>query len=275
MTTHTPKMSYFSDIDLATLHRLRLNERINYKLSWFNRRQRHCSPAKSSKSISQRNNAASTTTTSTTAQKIKSHAKNTHKLNTYAKETCQSINGLAEMSASNISGNDFAKITATPTTNRQRNNGHTNNNNNDCSKKKTLRSFNTSIDRWNHVNESPAMTNEINDRKHHNYNEPAMPNGMHEINRSDAKCTKNQTPNSKSNESTDRFACDNSSNRQNSDSKSNDAVANRKTCTHDVTLNKKNVTTSTVDKPLMVEQITHIDEENLELPHRKRSGTWP
>lgn len=42
---NTPKMSYFSDIDLATLHRSRLNERIQYKLSWFNRRQKYCIPA--------------------------------------------------------------------------------------------------------------------------------------------------------------------------------------------------------------------------------------
>lgn len=38
------KMSYFSDIDLATLHRSRLNERIQYKLSWFNRRQKYYIP---------------------------------------------------------------------------------------------------------------------------------------------------------------------------------------------------------------------------------------
>lgn len=41
---NTPKMSYFSDIDLATLHRTRLNERIQYKLSWFNRRQKYYIP---------------------------------------------------------------------------------------------------------------------------------------------------------------------------------------------------------------------------------------
>lgn len=34
------KVSYFSDIDLATLHRSRLNERIQYKLSWLNGRQK-------------------------------------------------------------------------------------------------------------------------------------------------------------------------------------------------------------------------------------------
>lgn len=31
-------MACLSDIDLATLHRLRLNERVHYKLSWWNRR---------------------------------------------------------------------------------------------------------------------------------------------------------------------------------------------------------------------------------------------
>lgn len=41
---NTQKMSYFSDIDLATLHRSRLNERIQYKLSWFNRRQKYYIP---------------------------------------------------------------------------------------------------------------------------------------------------------------------------------------------------------------------------------------
>lgn len=41
---NTQKMSYFSDIDLATLHRTRLNERIQYKLSWFNRRQKYYIP---------------------------------------------------------------------------------------------------------------------------------------------------------------------------------------------------------------------------------------
>lgn len=41
---NTKTMSYFSDIDLATLHQSRLNERIQYKLSWFNRRQKYYIP---------------------------------------------------------------------------------------------------------------------------------------------------------------------------------------------------------------------------------------
>lgn len=40
-----PKMAYFSDVDLATLDRSRLNERIQYKLSLFNRQQqKHLTP---------------------------------------------------------------------------------------------------------------------------------------------------------------------------------------------------------------------------------------
>lgn len=49
-------MSYFSDIDLATLHRSRLNERIQYKLSWFNRRQKYYIPATVNQSSYNRNN---------------------------------------------------------------------------------------------------------------------------------------------------------------------------------------------------------------------------
>lgn len=48
---NTQKMSYFSDIDLATLHRTRLNERIQYKLSWFNRRQKYYIPPTANQNV--------------------------------------------------------------------------------------------------------------------------------------------------------------------------------------------------------------------------------
>lgn len=50
------KMSYFSDIDLATLHRSRLNERIQYKLSWFNRRQKYNIPVAANREKHSRSN---------------------------------------------------------------------------------------------------------------------------------------------------------------------------------------------------------------------------
>lgn len=272
----TQKMSYFSDIDLATLHRSRLNERIQYKLSWFNRRQKYCIPA-ASKSVCKRDNTNATTPT----KKIKTYANNIDKFNTNAKNTCQSINGLNGMKASNMSNNDLAKLT-TAVENRQQKNGYTNNNR---SKKNNL----TSDRLKDHLSDdSTTLANEIVYQK---YNEPAILN----VNRSlvnQSKISKNcegiQTL-TNSNQSTDRFTLNNSnvdSSKRHSPvdchtvkCSSDSAAINRIAQMHDVMSSKRNATPLAggkgVDIPVIVEQIAAIEEQDLELPHRKRSGTWP
>lgn len=281
----TQKMSYFSDIDLATLHRSRLNERIQYKLSWFNRRQKYCIPA-ASKSVRKRDNASTTPTPIPTAtQKIKTHANNIHKCNTNAKNTCQSINGLNGMKASNMSSNDLAKIT-TSVANRPRKNGYTNNGR--CKKKTLFSSINASADRSNYSSDdSTTIANEIVYLKH---NEPEILNRIHGMAQSlvnNSTITKNceeiQTQTS-SNQSIDPNV--DLSKRQNSVdchtakcSSDESAVINRSKQMQNVMSNKRNgiplVGATGSDKPVCVEQIAAIEEEDLELPHRKRSGTWP
>lgn len=278
----TQKMSYFSDIDLATLHRTRLNERIQYKLSWFNRRQKYCIPA-ANKSVRKRDNSTPTQT-----QNVESYASNDHKFNANAKHTLQSINGLNGMKGSNMSGNDLAKITTTATTNRQRKNGY---NNSSRNKKKTLTSVNNknnSSDHLNHLDDTKTKANEFGHLKR---NEPAILNRTHGMNQlldnnstytkqSARNCDKIETLTS-SNQSIERFITNNSN--VDSSKRQNSAMANRTTQLNDVMSNKRNVIRSgggggasaNIDTPTIVEQIAAIEEEDLELPHRKRSGTWP
>lgn len=260
----TQKMSYFSDIDLATLHRSRLNERIQYKLSWFNRRQKYCVPA-----ATKRNHAPPTTET----QKIKPYANNTHKFNTSTKNVCQPINGVNEMKAPSLNGSDHAKC-ATTAKNRQRKSGYTSDTG---SKKKTSAALNNSSERLNHLDASTTLANEIVYVKH---NEPAIPNGTHKTNRLLVKNNKNNDNNNNDKRSTctDQFTLKdsnvNTSTRQNSV-----GSINRTAPTRDVGSNKRNGIPSAaganIVPPAIVEQIAAIEEEDLELPHRKRSGTWP
>lgn len=262
----TQKMSYFSDIDLATLHRSRLNERIQYKLSWFNRRQKYCIPA-ASKSVCKRDNA---TTAATESQKIKSYANNNHTFNT---------------KASSMSGSDLAKDSPTAT-NRQRKNGHTNNS---CGRRKIAQSpLNDSADRLSHSDESTTIANEIVYLKH---NEPTILNRTHAMNqfgvnnnsrfakRCARTCDEIETRPS-SNQSTDRVTLNDPSVDPSKQASSvGSAAVNRTTQIHDVMSNKRSATpmagANNVNQPVTVDQIAAIEEEDLELPHRKRSGTWP
>lgn len=276
----TQKMSYFSDIDLATLHRSRLNERIQYKLSWFNRRQKYCIPAVSSKSICQRNKTAT--------QKIKTNANNNHKYNTNAKNTCQSINSIEEMKASQVNSSDLAKITTTPT-NRQRKTRHINNNND---KEETSTSINSLLNHWKDSDDSTLEANEIIYLRH---NEPEILNRMHEVKQSvgtNLTTDKNGVHRSEkletltnSTQSFNRLASSDPSKRHSSSDcrtakyPSNDALVNRSIILHDRAIsNKYNVISlggAAVEGSSSVDQISAIEEEDLELPHRKRSGTWP
>lgn len=273
-------MSYFSDIDLATLHRSRLNERIQYKLSWFNRRQKHSMPV-ASKSVCQHDNP---TTAPTTVQKISAYAKKHHKFNANAKATCQSINGLAGMKASDIRSNDQTKITATPI-NRQRKNGYTNNNTATSTKvNNPTTSFNDLMNRWNRTMESTApakMANELIDRKHHFKSAiPSRPSSG--VNQSQItkwnKCEQNQTSaNSIETMTADRCTSADpigmgSSNRPNGGSCRTGEFTSSRDAANGVMLNKKNVIPLT---DATAQRNAAIDEHDLEIPHRKRSGTWP
>lgn len=281
----TQKMSYFSDIDLATLHRSRLNERIQYKLSWFNRRQKYCIPAVT-KSVCKRNNAPPTTET----QKLRSYANNTHKFNANTKNVRQSINGVNEMEAPALNSSDEAKIAATAK-NRQRKNGYTSDSR---SKKKTSTSLNDSSERLNHLDASTTLANEI---VYANHNEPAILSGTHVTNgllvktnnnkNNKSTCTKTSARKcdeieirTSLNQTTDQLTRQNSHGCQRTKCSSADSAAiNRTTQTHDVSSNKRNAIRSAaganIIAPVIVEQIAAIEEEDLDIPHRKRSGTWP
>lgn len=131
-----PKMSYFSDIDLATLHRSRLNERIQYKLSWFNRRQKYYIPT-ARNNANHRDNATTASSPPSPSPPPSLHSSppspspspsQSHTIKTYAnhkfsvnrhKKTplCQPINGLnGEMTASHsIHDSSNTKITTNQT----------------------------------------------------------------------------------------------------------------------------------------------------------------
>lgn len=270
-------MSYFSDIDLASLHRSRLNERIQYKLSWFNRRQKYCIPV-ASKSVCKSDNAT------TEVQNIKPFANNNHKFNTNAKSTCQPINRVNEMKVSDMSSDCLAK-NKTTVMNRQRKNGYTKNT---CNKKKTLTSLNKSSNQLNHLDDSTTIANEIVYLRH---NQSKIPSRTHEMNRllvnNDSTFSKNCAHKrdkietvSILNQSNERFTSSDPNVNPSKREHSVDSIAVNQTAQiNDVMSNKRNMIPlagANVDELVIVEQAkASIVEEDLELPHRKRSGTWP
>lgn len=253
-------MSYFSDIDLATLHQSRLNERIQYKLSWFNRRQKYYIPAP----VNQRNN-----------QKTSIKNQPSYKFSMDSKKPCKSINGTSLISEKK------------PLNNLNNNNNNNENNfaankqkKNACVIKKTsstnINSFNQKSNHCDNSTDVCVNIDEINTQKN-----------LKQNNHSSTSLVKNQLNNVKKLESMANKHVQSStislasieSNSVENDFKHNAAHAK---CLSGDAINKNAKTTlndQMVNTTFSCNNSSTTDQqaiENLDLiPHRKRSGTWP
>lgn len=243
MNTH--KMSYFSDIDLATLHRSRLNERIQYKLSWFNRRQKYYIPPTG-------NQASHRDTTM--------HPNKTYTNHKFA-------NSLSEQSASNVV-HETRSNDQIQTKNRPRKNL--------CSAKKQT-SFNGSIRNVNHCDNATGEETKGHSNKITILNRTSKINGSSEqLTLTNHRMNENEKNQSLASTNTYVSSVSVALASGDADAQQSNAkhCAGPENCLSADLINKK-----TQDIPFRCNEATPVEraaiEEDLELPHRKRSGTWP
>lgn len=257
------KMSYFSDIDLATLHRTRLNERIQYKLSWFNGRNKYYIPPTGNQKY-HRDNATNPIKTN-----------NDHRLSTYEKKTGQSIaNGLSKPKSSHLVRNNNNSNNQMQTTNVLRKNANQmkiqmpngnpirNHCDNAIEGKMNDHSDNITIltktSRINGNCENQTVTN----NKMKKMDEKQPPTSNTNVFSSSFPLSLDDRNSSKScanqNSRREKYLLADTINR-----KSHDSISNH---TSDISF-PCNSDAATIENAAI--------EDDLKLPHRKRSGTWP
>lgn len=286
-SVNASKMSYFSDIDLATLHRSRLNERIQYKLSWFNRRQKYYIPPTGNQTC-HRENATPTPIKSDSNSKSNANHK---KANEYAKNPNIAYNN------NNCINQKSAVSTAT---NRQRKNAcNVQQQSQQMPIEQSIRDLNqndnsTEDEKYGHRDKITILKRtHLNSKSHENMAQIAVTNNCMRN-----KVEKNTTlinHTNKNNNSgtttttttTDSATCVLSSciSLASGDADSQKSNVDHRTvhgkCLSADTINRNtnNMSnhTGNISYPCSETAIAQqaAIEEDLKLPHRKRSGTWP
>lgn len=249
-TMNTQKMSYFSDIDLATLHRTRLNERIQYKLSWFNRRQKYYIPPTTKQTYKHRDNQKSIKTYAN--QQFGADHKKSCKTNAVHSNKHNAANGQKNGTLKNPTDwtQTTAKTTTTDTNGPIRNSTHCDNSTKDVHYDEITKFKNNASIDGNKTN-SNTIKNHVNDvnRPLADINVPSVPSvALASLNPDSMKTNpvKHNTMDIK---------C-----------LPGDAINKNARVTTNQTNNIENTCISTSKQNV---------EEDLKVPHRKRSGTWP
>lgn len=261
-------MSYFSDIDLATLHQSRLNERIQYKLSWLNGRQKYSLPI--------------TTTTNTLKQK---NATYNHANNKTVAATAS--NGERKKSTNGVNNSSTSTNGQQPSLNKtklMRKNATaiapSSCDTNNCVKQqdKSIKQLN-SISNSTIANDRNCVKNKLDGIKQSLVVSPSAINVTNNNCNNSKKIDANHSQTNQLNgsdfvdaNSHDRLAQNLSSNQSNGDDNycCNDAAnANGVSST-------ASLSSSTSSSPPSAIPDHLIDEiEHFSIGHRKRSGTWP
>lgn len=252
----TPKMSYFSDIDLATLHRTRLNERIQYKLSWFNRRQKYYIPAGNQ-------------TCHVKPIKIDSNAKSranynknisTNGFNENTNTIYKNNNNIDNQKA--VSSNRERTINASINHSKQNTNHYDNGNENEI---------------YNHCDMILKRTQQNNCRnKNASSKHASTNNGVNKI-EANPSLTNNMIMN---NNTCVTSSCVSLPSIDLNSKKSNVVSNEDKICksADQINQNACNKSNHTTEIPIPCDEGNTQPgaiEDDLKLPHRKRSGTWP
>lgn len=242
-----PKMSYFSDIDLATLHRTRLNERIQYKLSWFNRRQKYYIPSAANKSWYNRDK-----------QSIKNSAN--HKVRGGNQK--KSTNGVEIISEKN-SLNNAQKLAA----NRpQKGAGISEIAPTSSSASRLAHNLNQCDNLAADVSAIDEITAHQNETKNNNHNPSITDNVVNKSRHSTLPDTRVSSPHSLASDADSVMKTNAKQSTVHAKCLSGDAI---KRNAHTMT------DTSTVHPPCDNQSGRAIEEDLESIPHRKRSGTWP
>lgn len=245
-TMNTQKMSYFSDIDLATLHRTRLNERIQYKLSWFNRRQKYYIPPTTKQTYKHRDNQKSIK--SYANQQFDTDHKKSCKTNAVQSNKHNAANGQKNGTYKNPKDwsqttATMTKTTTTDTNGSIRNSTHCDNLTKDVHNDEITKFKSNASNDGNKTN-SYTINNHVN-----NVNRP-----LADINKPSVALASLNPDSMKTNAV------------KHSTSLPGDAINRNARATTDQTNNTENTCISTSKQNI---------EEDLKVPHRKRSGTWP
>lgn len=247
------KMSYFSDIDLATLHRSRLNERIQYKLSWFNRKQKYCIPRNEHQSR-HRDNPIPPIKTTTNHHTFRLNHKTPYQMQ-------NNSNVINEKNPSNTASNDIYN----------RNNATTDRPKKSASNGKVPSTIDNHCDKSTEETRIDCIEITTHKRPHATRNNSTLTNNRVnkiDLSQSLADSYVSSAPVTLASGDADLFK-----NRMN-----RNLVHGKCSSGEQISRNAHNMSNATGDIPCPCTEASsadHAHDGDLNLPHRKRSGTWP
>lgn len=257
-------MSYFSDIDLATLHQSRLNERIQYKLSWSNRRHKYYIPSTEKQSNNRHN---------------QKHCIKTGGNNTFTaahKQFANNANKFLNDKSSLANGNNNKK----PNKNQQKNASRISN-----AATSIINHFSKKFNHCDNLTEDDCVySNKTRTQKANQSNDitNAINNVVNNVEKQQRLTDTHVSLSSVSLASDDLDSTKNGVGKHSmmySKCLSGDAISKHtQTMTDKTTATTTTKTITTNDIHNLKNQVTVSDQtiqEDLNVPHRKRSGTWP